>query len=91
MIKNNLDAISLMGHSLQDISSTMRRQKIKPFLNRTCATLCDLEYTDTQQLFGEDKNKSLNRAKDAGNLKILFCTRAQTAEGDPPTSTRTTR
>ena len=32
MIENNLDAISLMGHSLQDIS-TMRRQKIKPFLN----------------------------------------------------------
>ena len=29
MIKNNLDAISLMGHSLQDIS-TMRRQKIEP-------------------------------------------------------------
>ena len=68
MIKNNLDAISLMGHSLQDIS-TMRRQKIKPFLNRTCASLCDLEYTDTQQLFGEDINKSLNRVKDVGNLK----------------------
>ena len=68
MIKNNLDAISLMGHSLQDIS-TMRRQKIKPFLNRTCASLCDLEYTDTQQLFGEDINKSLNRAKDIGSLK----------------------
>ena len=67
-IKNNLDAISLMGHSLQDIS-TMRHQKIKPFLNRTCASLCDLEYTDTRQLFGEDINKSLNRAKDVGNLK----------------------
>ena len=50
MIENNLDAISLMDHSLQDIS-TMKRQKIKPFLNRTCAPLCDLEYTDTQQLF----------------------------------------
>ena len=61
MIKNNPDAISLMGHSLQDIS-TMRDQKIKPFLNRTCTSLCDLEYTDTQQLFGEDINKSLNRA-----------------------------
>ena len=67
-IKNNLDAIFLMGHSLQDIS-TMRHQKIKPFLNRTCASLCDLEYTDTRQLFGEDINKSLNRAKDVGNLK----------------------
>ena len=68
MIKNNLDAISLMRHSWKDIS-TMRRQKIKPFLNRTCASLCDLEYTDTQQLFWEDINKSLNRAKDVGNLK----------------------
>ena len=68
MIKNNLDAVSLLGHSLQD-TSTMRRQKIKPFLDRTCASLCDLEYTDTQQLFGEDINKSLNRAKDVGNLK----------------------
>ena len=68
MIKNNLDAASLLGHSLQD-TSTMRRQKIKPFLDRTCASLCDLEYTDTQQLFGEDINKSLNRAKDIGSLK----------------------
>ena len=68
MIKNNLDAVFLLGHPLQDIS-TMRRQKIKPFLDRTCASLCDLEYTDTQQLFGEDINKSLNRAKDIGNLK----------------------
>ena len=47
MIKNNLDAISLMGHSLQDIS-TISRRKIKSFLNRTCVSLCDLEYTDTQ-------------------------------------------
>ena len=68
MIKNNLDGISFMGHSLQDISTT-RHQKIKPFLNRTCASLYDLEYTDTQQLFSEDINKSLNRAKDVGNLR----------------------
>ena len=68
LIKNNLHAISLLGHSLQDIS-TMRRQKIKSFLNRTCSSLCDLEYTDTQQHFGEDINKSLNRVKDVGNLK----------------------
>ena len=68
MIKNNLDAVSFLWHSLQD-TSTMRRQKIKPFLDRTCASLCDLEYTDTQQLFGEDINKSLNRAKDIGSLK----------------------
>ena len=48
MIKNNLDAISHMGHSLQNISTT-KCQKIKPFLNWTCASLCNLEYTDTQQ------------------------------------------
>ena len=30
MMKNILDAIALMGHSLHDIS-TMRRKKIKPF------------------------------------------------------------
>ena len=68
MIKNNLDGISLMGHSLQDISTT-RRHEIKPFLNRTCVSFCDLECKDTQQLFGEDINKSLNRAKDIGSLK----------------------
>ena len=68
MIKNNLDAISLMEHSLQDIS-TMRRQRIKLFLNRTCVSLSDLEYTDTQQTFWEEINKSLNRAKDVGNLE----------------------
>ena len=38
MIKFNLDAISLTGHSLQH-TSTMTRQKVKPFLNRTCASL----------------------------------------------------
>ena len=68
MIKNNLDAISLMEHSLQDIS-TMRRQRIKLFLNRTCVSLSDLEYADTQQTFWEEINKSLNRAKDVRNLE----------------------
>ena len=47
----------------------MRCQKTKPFLNRTCVSLCDLEYIDTQQLFGEDINKSLNRARNVGSLK----------------------
>ena len=56
MIENNLDAISFMGHSLQDIS-TMRRQKIKPFLNRTCAPMCDLEYTDTATFLRRHKQK----------------------------------
>ena len=50
LIENNLDAISFMGYPLQDIS-TMRRQKIKLCLNQTSASLCDLEYTNTQQLF----------------------------------------
>ena len=68
MIKNNLDVISLMGHSLQEIS-TARCQNIKPFLNQTCASLCDLEYKDTQQRLWKDINKSLNRVKGVGNLK----------------------
>ena len=103
MIKNNLDAVSLLGHSLQD-TSTMRRQKIKPFLDRTCASLCDLEYTDTQQLFGEDINKRYSpKPADAQKVacnhsprqetmvEILFYARAQTTKGDAPTSTRITR
>ena len=60
MIKNNLDATFLMGHCLQDIS-TMRCQKLKPFLNQACASLFDLEYTYTQQLFWEDINKSFQK------------------------------
>ena len=56
MIKNNLDAISLLWHSLNDIS-TMRGQKIKPFLKQTCASVCDLEYTDTTTFWGRHKQK----------------------------------
>ena len=56
MIESNLDPIYFMGHFLQD-TSTMRRQKIKPFLNRTCASLCDLEYTDTITFWERHKHK----------------------------------
>ena len=56
-MKRNLDAISLLGHVSQDLSS-LRHQKLKPTLHPKCAGLCDLEYTDTKQLlFGEDINK----------------------------------
>ena len=56
MTESNLDPIYFMGHFLQD-TSTMRRQKIKPFLNRTCASLCDLEYTDTITFWERHKHK----------------------------------
>ena len=39
----------------------MRCQKLKPFLNQACASLCDLEYTYKQQLFWEDINKSFQK------------------------------
>ena len=58
-IKRNLDAISLLGHLSQDLFS-LRRQKLKPVLHPKCAGLCDLEYTDTKQLFGEDISKKFS-------------------------------
>ena len=70
-IKRNLDAISLLGHVSQDLSS-LRRQKLKPALHPKCAGLCDLEYTDTKQLFEEDISKSLVKAKEVGGLRKQF-------------------
>ena len=70
-IKRNLDAISLLGHVSQDFSS-LRCQKLKPALHPKCAGLCDLEYTDTKQLFGEDISKSLVKAKEVGGLRKQF-------------------
>ena len=67
-IKKNLDAISLLGHVSQDFSS-LRLQKLKPALHPKCAGLCDLEYTETKQLFGEDISKSLVKAKEVGGLR----------------------
>ena len=70
-IKRNLDAISLLGHISKDLSS-LRRQKLKPALHPKCAGLCDLEYTDTKQLFGEDISKRLVKAKEVGGLRKQF-------------------
>ena len=70
-IKRNLDAISLLGHISQDLS-LLRCQKLKPVLHPNCAGLCDLEYTDTKQLFGEDISKSLVKAKEVGCLCKQF-------------------
>ena len=46
-IKRNFDAISLLGHVSQDLSS-VRCQKSKPALHPKCAGLCDLGYTYTK-------------------------------------------
>ena len=70
-IKGSLDAISLLGHVSQDLSS-LRRQMLKPALHPKCAGVCDLEYTDTKQLFGEDISKSLVKAKEGGGLRKQF-------------------
>ena len=70
-IKRNVDSVSLLGHVLQDLS-LLRRQKLKPALHPKCAGLCDLECTDTKQLFWEDISKSLVNAKEVGGLCKQF-------------------
>ena len=67
-IKRNLDAISVLAHVSEDLSS-LRRQKLKPAQHPKCAELCDLEYADKKQLFGEDISKSLVKAKEVGGLR----------------------
>ena len=69
--KRNLDAISLLSHVSQDLSS-LRRQKLKPALHPKCGGLCGLEYTDAKQLFGEDISKSFVKAKEVGGLRKQF-------------------
>ena len=66
-VKRNLGEISLLGNVSQDLSS-LRRQKLKPALHPRCAELCDLEYPDTKQLFGEYISKSLVKAKEVEGL-----------------------
>ena len=70
-IKRNLDAISLLGYVSQDLSS-LRRHKLKPTLHPKCVGICDVGYSDTKQLFGEDINQSLVRAKEVGGLHKQF-------------------
>ena len=45
---------------------------MKPALHQKCAGLCDLEYADTKQLFGEDISKSLVRAKEVEGFRKQF-------------------
>ena len=45
---------------------------MKPALHPKRAWLCDLDYTNTKQLFGEDISKSLVKAKEVGGLRKQF-------------------
>ena len=81
IIKRNLDAISLLGHVSKDLSSS-RSHRLNSALHLKCASLRDLEYTDTKNLSREGISKSLVKAKEVGGLckqfqpetyKTLFC------------------
>ena len=63
LLKSNLDAISLLGHTCSELSS-IRRVQIKPALNSEFSSLCDKEYDDSEILFGSDITKNLNKAKE---------------------------
>ena len=81
IIKRKLDAISLLGHVSKDLSSP-RRDRLNSALHPKCASLRDLEYTDTKNLSREGISKSLVKSKEVGGLckqfqpetyKTLFC------------------
>ena len=62
-----MDSLALLGQSCKELSS-IRRNKIKPTLARDCTHLCDMEYDDTELLFGQDIAKSIAKAKELGKV-----------------------
>ena len=58
-----IDAISFMAKATHSLSAE-RRDRLKPALNKEVRSLCDLEHTSYEYLFGENMNKSLKLVKE---------------------------
>ena len=62
-----IDTIFFMAKATNSISAE-RRDRLKPAMNEEVRSLCDLEPTSSEYLFGENINESLKIAKE--NYKL---------------------
>ena len=62
-----IDTILFMAKATNSISAE-RRDHLKPAMNEEVRSLCDLEPTSSEYLFGENINESLKIAKE--NYKL---------------------
>ena len=67
VVSTTIDAISFMVKATHSLS-VERRDRLKPALNEEVRSLCDLEPTSSEYLFGENMNESLKLAKE--NYKL---------------------
>ena len=63
VVSTAIDAISFMAKATHSLS-VERRDRLKPALNEEVRSLCDLEPTSSEYLFGENMNESLKSANE---------------------------
>ena len=67
VVSTAIDAIPFMTKAIHSLPAE-RRDHLKPALNEEVRSLCDLEPTSSEYLFGENMNESLKLAKE--NYKL---------------------
>ena len=72
LIETSLDAVAILGHTGNKLS-TLRKENIRPLLSDDYKSLCKLDFTGADLLFGEDLSKSMTRAKEMSTItKAVF-------------------
>ena len=87
VVSTAIDAISFMAKATHSLSAE-RRDRLKPALNEEVRSLCDLEPTSSEYLFGENMNESLKLAKE--NYKLsqnLVSTKSRNKAAGPSSRT----
>ena len=87
MVSTAIDAISFMAKATHSLFAE-RRDHLKLALNEEVRSLCDLEPTSSEYLFGENMNESLKLAKE--NYKLsqnLVSTKSRNKAAGPSSRT----
>ena len=87
VVSTAIDAISFMAKATHSLS-VERTDRLKPALNEEVRSLCDLEPTSSEYLFGENMNESLKLAKE--NYKLsqnLVSTKSRNKAAGPSSRT----
>ena len=72
LIETSLDAVAILGHTNNKLS-TLRKENIRPLLSNDYKSLCKLDFTGADLLFGEDLSKSMTRVKEMSTVtKAVF-------------------
>ena len=72
LIETSLDAVAILGH-ISNKLSTLRKENIRLLLSDDYKSLCKLDFTGADLLFGEDLSKSMTHAKEMSTItKAVF-------------------